>query len=420
MIKNKKPVIRFKGFSEEWEEKKVDELGEIITGSTPSTEDKSNYNGNYLFVSPADIQNNRYVENTITTLSEKGFYKGRILKEGSTLFVSIGSTIGKVAQIKEKAVTNQQINSIVPNINYDNDFVLSLLSNRSKYIKGLAATQAVPIINKTSFSNVEIIIPSDKTEQTQIGNFFKNLDNLITLHQRKYEKLGVLKKAMLEKMFPKNGANVPEIRFKGFTGAWEERTFGETFTSIPNNTLSRAELNFNSGLAKNIHYGDILIKFGELLDVKKSIIPYISDNNLVAKFSASKLQNGDIIIADAAEDEAVGKCTEIANVVNETIFAGLHTIPIRPKFDFASGYLGYFMNSHSYHGQLLKLMQGTKVLSISKTAIQNTNIFFPSNIKEQEKIGTYFKNLDDLLRLHEKELEKLKNLKKALLEKMFV
>jgi len=195
------PEIRFSGFTEAWEQRKVGELGEIVTGSTPPTEDKSNYNGKYLFVSPADIQNNRYVESTITTLSEKGFHKGRILKEGSTLFVSIGSTIGKVAQIKEKATTNQQINAIVPNVKYDSDFVLSLLINRSKHIKELAATQAVPIINKTSFSNVEIIITMNLDEQEKIGTFFKELDNLITLHQRELTKLKNIKKSCLEKMF---------------------------------------------------------------------------------------------------------------------------------------------------------------------------------------------------------------------------
>jgi len=195
------PEIRFAGFGGAWEKRKVGELGEIVTGSTPPTSNKSNYDGNYLFVSPADIQNNRYVESTITTLSDKGFYKGRILKEGATLFVSIGSTIGKVAQLKEKATTNQQINAIMPNSKYDNNFVFSLLANRSKQIRKLAATQAVPIINKTSFSNAEIIITTDIDEQTKIGEYFSHLDNLLTLHNQELNKLKQIKKSLLEKMF---------------------------------------------------------------------------------------------------------------------------------------------------------------------------------------------------------------------------
>lgn len=211
----------------------------------------------------------------------------------------------------------------------------------------------------------------------------------------------------------------PAVRFEGFTDDWEEKKFSEVFTKISNNTLSRAELNYNAGLAKNIHYGDVLIKYGELLDVEKDIIPYITNNDLVEKFKSSNLQNGDIIIADAAEDETVGKCTELVNLGEETIFSGLHTIPSRPILPFASGYLGYYMNSSAYHNQLLRLMQGTKVLSISKTVLQNTDIVYPTNNLEQTKIGNYLKNIDHLITLRQQKYDKLVTMKKAMLEKMF-
>ncbi len=211
----------------------------------------------------------------------------------------------------------------------------------------------------------------------------------------------------------------PEIRFKGFTDKWEEKKYSEIFAKIPNNTLSRAELNYNYGLAKNVHYGDVLIKYGELLDVEKDEIPYITDDLYVNKFKTSKLQNGDVIIADAAEDAMVGKCTELVNIGEETIFSGLHTIPSRPTFSFASGYLGYYMNSPAYHTQLLRLMQGTKVLSISKTVLQVTAIIYPNDISEQSQIGTYFNNLDNLITLRQRKLDKLGTIKKAMLEKMF-
>lgn len=195
------PEIRFAGFTDEWEQRKLSELGNIVTGSTPSTNDKLNYDGEFLFVSPADIQGNRYVTETRTTLSEKGFSKGRVLKEGSILFVSIGSTIGKVAQIKEKATTNQQINAIETNDNYDDDFIYSLMEKASLKIKKLAATQAVPIINKTSFGESEVRAPINKNEQAKIGQYFETLDNLITLHQRELDLLKDLKKSMLQQMF---------------------------------------------------------------------------------------------------------------------------------------------------------------------------------------------------------------------------
>lgn len=169
-----------------WEQRKVSDFGEIVTGTTPSTADKENYNGKFLFVSPADINENRYVEETITTLSQKGFDKCRKLEKDSILFVSIGSTIGKVAQIKEIAVTNQQINAVIINKYYCSNYIYSLLEHESDQIKKQASTQAVPIINKTTFGDIKCIVSNDYKEQEQISNVFLKLDNLITLHQSMY------------------------------------------------------------------------------------------------------------------------------------------------------------------------------------------------------------------------------------------
>ena len=225
---------------------------------------------------------------------------------------------------------------------------------------------------------------------------------------------------MLQKMFPQPGTTTPEIRFKGFSGDWVEKNLGDSVVNIANNTLSRANLNYHSGLAKNVHYGDILIKYGEVLDVQNDCIPFISDDDVVSKLRRSKLQDGDIVVADAAEDETVGKCTEIQNVGSHILLAGLHTIAFRPLNSFAPFYLGYFLNSNAFHNQLLPLMQGTKVLSISKTVIKQTTIYSPINIFEQQKIGTYFRTLDKLISKHGIQLQKLKQLKSACLEKMFV
>ena len=175
----------------------------------------------------------------------------------------------------------------------------------------------------------------------------------------------------------------------------------DIFNYMQNNTLSRAELSDENGYAKNVHYGDILIKYGDILDVRENQMSMIADENILSKYKGSFLQNGDIIVADTAEDETVGKCVEIANLRGEIVLSGLHTIPYRPTIKFASTYLGYYMNSMTYHDQLMPLMQGTKVISISKSAIQNTNIFYPKSIKEQSCIGLYFKNLDHLITLHQ-------------------
>lgn len=213
--------------------------------------------------------------------------------------------------------------------------------------------------------------------------------------------------------------SVPAIRFAGFTDDWKQLQFSETFDFLQNNTLSRAELSYDSGIAKNVHYGDILIKFGEYLDVSKATLPYISAQHVVDKFKGSLLQDGDVIMADTAEDESVGKCTEVVEIQGFPTISGLHTIPIRPKEKYAAGYLGYYMNSGAYHDQLLPLMQGIKVTSVSKSAIQNTNVSFPADISEQSAIGRYFIQLDNLITLHQRKYTKLVNFKKAMLEKMF-
>ena len=212
----------------------------------------------------------------------------------------------------------------------------------------------------------------------------------------------------------------PAIRFKGFTDAWEQRKFSEVFYFLQNNTLSRAELDEGGGVAKNVHYGDVLVKFGEYLDVGKEQLPYIRENTVAEKFKSSFLQDGDVIIADTAEDETVGKCCEIANSEGVALISGLHTMPCRPTKKYASGYLGYYMNSPSYHEQLLPLMQGTKVKSVSKAYISDTVLLSPVSKDEQSRISQYLLSIDNLITLHQRKLEKLQNLKKACLEKMFV
>ncbi|WP_172997103.1 restriction endonuclease subunit S, partial [Lactobacillus helveticus] len=184
----KVPELRFAGFADDWEERKLSEIGKIVTGNTPRTSNKGYYNGDFLFVSPADIQENRYVNKTTTTLTELGFKTGRLVPKGATLFVSIGSTIGKIGQSICDVITNQQINSVISFSDYDDDFIYTSILNSSTKIKQLAATQAVPIINKNEFGK-SIIKISSLEEQQKIGSFFKQLDDTIALHQRKLDLL---------------------------------------------------------------------------------------------------------------------------------------------------------------------------------------------------------------------------------------
>ena len=215
-------------------------------------------------------------------------------------------------------------------------------------------------------------------------------------------------------------SSTPAIRFKGFTDTWEQRKFDEVFDcTVPNNTLSRAELSYDEGTVLNVHYGDVLIKYGSVLDVQKDNIPRIP-HRCREDFNGALLQDGDVIIADTAEDETTGKACEIGNLQGSAIVSGLHTMVCRPRNRMALGYLGYYLNSNAYHHQLLPLMQGIKVLSLSRSNIQKTSVSYPIAVKEQQLIAYYFSQLDNLITLHQCELEKLQNIKKSMLEKMFV
>lgn len=176
---------------------------------------------------------------------------------------------------------------------------------------------------------------------------------------------------------------------------------GDCFDFLQNNTLSRADLNLESGSARNIHYGDILIKFGDCLGLGSDKLPFVDDESILSKYVNSTLRVGDIIFADTAEDESAGKCVELVELPNEPVISGLHTIPVRPKFPFGSGYLGHYLNAPAYHDQLLPLMQGIKVISVSKTALQDTQICFPS-VSEQFAIGASLNALDFLITLHQR------------------
>ena len=197
-------------------------------------------------------------------------------------------------------------------------------------------------------------------------------------------------------------SDAPAIRFKGFSDAWEQRKFDEVFDcTVPNNTLSRAELSYDEGTVLNVHYGDVLIKYGSVLDVQKDDIPRIP-HRCREDFNGALLQDGDVIIADTAEDETTGKACEIGNLQGSAIVSGLHTMVCRPRNRMALGYLGYYLNSNAYHHQLLPLMQGIKVLSLSRSNIQKTSVSYPIAVKEQQLIAYYFSQLDNLITLHQR------------------
>lgn len=199
---------------------------------------------------------------------------------------------------------------------------------------------------------------------------------------------------------------------------WELQTFDETFRVISNNTLSRENLNNRGGAVRNIHYGDILTKFPEILDCNEEEIPYVNELSLLSS-STQLLQDGDIVVADTAEDETVGKVIEVQNLGDSKLVAGLHTIPCRvKKGDFAPGWLGYYMNSDLFHNQILPYITGIKVSSISKGAISETLILVPP-FDEQEKIVQSLNKIQLLMTSETKVVNKIKLVKNGCLSKMF-
>jgi len=197
------PRLRFPEFNNagEWEMKSIGQLGEVVTGSTPSTARAEYYGGDRLFVSPADISDNRFIEKTKNTLTALGFGETRPIKANSILFVCIGSTIGKVAQNRHQCATNQQINSVVPNSDNSDGFVYYALSGITDKIANLAGIHAVPIVNKSLFSSVELAVP-ELPEQIRIVDCLASLDETIFAHTQKLHALKTHKKGLMQQLFP--------------------------------------------------------------------------------------------------------------------------------------------------------------------------------------------------------------------------
>ena len=419
-----KPQIRFKGFTEAWEQRKLGDIGKTFTGLSGKTSDDFGH-GDAKFLPYLNIFNNPIADINFLESTEIDKSQNEI-KYGDVFFTTSSETPEEVGMSSvwlgnsENIYLNSFCFGFRPLIDFNPYYFGYLL--RSDTFRNPVTILAQGIsrfnISKNKVMEIEIPLP-EKQEQEKIGQLFYKLDSLITLHQRKYEKLQQIKKSLLAKMFPAEGDSTPKIRFKGFTEAWEQRKFDEVFDcSVPNNTLSRAELSYDEGTVLNVHYGDVLIKYGSVLDVQKDDIPRIP-HRCREDFNGALLQEGDVIIADTAEDETTGKACEIGNLQGRAIVSGLHTMVCRPRHRMALGYLGYYLNSNAYHHQLLPLMQGIKVLSLSRSNIQKTSVSYPSAMKEQQLIASYFRQLDSLITLHQRKCEMMKNIKKTLLDKMF-
>lgn len=418
--KEKAPVLRFKDTNGKdypaWEQRKLKDFTLSYSGGTPTVSNKNYYNGTIPFIRSGEISGER----TELFISEEGLNKSsaKRVHKGQILYALYGATSGEVSLSKIDGAINQAILAISTKRGYSNAFLSLWLRKEKDRITATFLQGGQGNLSGEIVKNLIVPIPS-QLEQTKIGDFFKQLDSVITLHQRKLEALKKLKRTLLQKMFPKKGQLNPELRFPGFIDDWEQRKFYDCFKLLRNNSLARAQL-AKIGKIRNIHYGDVLINYPEVLNISTATVPFIAESRVNSISKDSCLENGDIVIADTAEDESVGKTTEIQGITDHKIVSGLHTIPCRPLVNFSPNFLGFLLNSPSFHDQLKPLIQGIKVSSISKKALGETRVCFAKDLDEQAQIGGFFNGLEMLITLHQRKLETYKKLKKGLLQKMFI
>ena len=379
----KKPKVRFKGYEDAWEQRKLSDLGEIMTGSTPSTSKAEYYSVDGIpWVTPTDI-NTQIISDTPRKLSEEGAKVGRVVPANTILCTCIAS-IGKNALLTVEGSFNQQINSLTPYTENNAYFLLTESEIWSDKMKKMAASGTMQIVNKTEFSELITMVPKTD-EQKKIGDYFRSLDHLITLHQRKYEQAKKYKKYMLQKMFPQNGSNVPEIRFSGFTHPWEQRKFPEFvsffngLTYTPDDVQETGTLVLRSSNVKN----------GEIVDADNV---YVSDEVVTSE----NVKEGDIIVVVRNGSRAlIGKHAQIKASMPNTVI-GAFMSGIRSEH---SSFVNALLDTSAFENEIAKNM-GATINQITGYMFSKMEFMIPSG-EEQDKIGAYFKQLDHLITLHQ-------------------
>ncbi len=388
---NGKPQIRFAKFKDTWEQRKVKDLCSISTGKS-NTQDKDE-DGEYPF----------FVRSPIIERSTKYLYD-----EEAVITVGDGVGTGKVFHyVNGKYDLHQRCYRMYDftselNAHYFYHVFSKLFHNR---VMAMTAKTSVDSVRLEMIADMEIPLPNID-EQREIGAYLDNLDNLITLHQRKYDKLTKVKKSMLEKMFPKNGTNVPEIRFKGFTDAWEQRKLDDWGDFYYGRSCPKWSVTEDATIPC-IRYGELYTKFGAKID---RVYSYTNIPPEKLRFS----KGTEVLIPRVGEDPmdynhctwlsmpdiAIGEMISVFNTDNNPLFTAT-------------------MFNATLQNEFAMRVEGGSVTNLYFEKLKNIEVSFPS-IPEQEKIAAYFADLDHLITLHQRKLEKLKILKKACLEKMFV
>ena len=394
----KVPAIRFAGFTDPWEQRKLGELALTYSGGTPSAGNSAYYGGEIPFIRSAEID----CDSTELSLTVAGLNNSsaKLVDKGMVLYAMYGATSGEVAISKIKGAINQAILAMDASDMAANRFIAYWLRRQKKSITETFLQGGQGNLSGAIIKELGIPQPS-LDEQRQIGSFFSNLDDLITLHQRKYDKLVIFKKSMLEKMFPKDGESVPEIRFAGFTDPWEQRKLGELALTYSGGTPSAGNSAYYGGEIPFIRSAEIDCDSTELSLTVAGL------NNSSAKL----VDKGMVLYAMYGATSGEVAISKIKGAINQAILA-------MDASDMAANrFIAYWLRRQkkSITETFLQGGQG----NLSGAIIKELGIPQPS-LDEQRQIGSFFSNLDDLITLHQRKLELLQDIKKSLLDKMFV
>ena len=408
------PKIRFEGFTDDWEERKLGELSASFEYGLNAAATEFDGENKYIRITDIDDDSRGFKQEDVTSpdadLSKAENYK---LSEGDILFARTGASVGKTYIYKASDGLVYYAGFLIRariKKDYNPEFVFqnTLTSNYEKFIKITSMRSGQPGVNAQEYSQFEIVMPS-KPEQDKIACYFRNLDTLITLHQRKCDETKELKNYMLQKMFPKAGEKVPEIRFAGFTDDWEQRklsnmsdfiTKGATPTTYGYDWVDEGIPFFRNDAIKDNYF-----VFGDY--------SFISEEANEA-LSRSEITRDDILVAITGDIGKVGivpKSIDRANI-------NQHTARIRIIRDAVPYFIYQSLAREEQQKIYQKIKTGLSMPQLSLEQIRETEIMCPA-IDEQTKIGDFFSNLDNLITLHQRKCDNLKMLKQYMLQNMF-
>jgi len=410
--KSDAPAIRFKGFSDAWEQRKLSEITDKVTEKNAGLQYVETFTNSAEF---GIISQRDFFDHDIAKLgSLDGYY---IVKNEDFVYNPRISTSAPVGPINRNKLGRTGVMSPLYTVFRPHDIDTTYLEYFFKCgywhsfmnFNGDSGARSDRFsIRDNVFFQMPIPIP-DIDEQRKIGELLTCLDNLITLHQRKFEKLTNVKKSMLEKMFPQNGSSYPEIRFKGFTDPWEQRKLGdigETYTGLSGKTKA----DFGHGQARFVTYMNV---FSNPISNPEMTEPIEIDPK------QNEVEVGDVLFTTSSETpEEVGMSSVLLEKRGKT-YLNSFCFGFRPSEKIDSYYLAYMLRSQSAREKIILLAQGISRYNISKNKVMEIAVSLPS-LDEQKLIGQCFRQLDHLITLHQRELEKLQNIKKSMLEKMFV